>query len=123
MFVSPFRIAITSLGKKKTILELFVRFFDLCLFGSVCFLSLLLSGKAAACDCGTFWTFLLLCFYYFSHCLSLHVCTGDIFFISDSRLAILFGKKLSVWLSALVLVPLLQVRPSFPLMSWTEGVR
>ena len=36
------------------------------------------------------------------------------------------GRKLSFWLSAcnvLIVVPLLYVRPSFPLVSWTEGVR
>ena len=34
--------------------------------------------------------------------------------------------KLSFWLSAcgiLIVVPLLQERPSFPCVSWTEGVR
>ena len=40
----------------------------------------------------------LLLFYYICHCMSLHVCLGEIF-ILDSRLAIL-GKKLSFWLSA-----------------------
>ena len=36
------------------------------------------------------------------------------------------GKKLSFWLSActvLIVVPLLKVRHSFPLVSWTEGIR
>ena len=36
-----------------------VRLFDLRLFGFVCFLFLLVSGRDAACDCGTLWTFLL----------------------------------------------------------------
>ena len=43
-----------------------------------------------------------------------------IFFILDSRLAI-FGQKLSFWFSAcsvLIVVPLLSVRPSFPLVYW-----
>ena len=48
--------------------------------------------------------------YYFCHCVSLHVCPGEIF-ILYSRLAIFFGgKKLSFWLtacSALIVVPLL----------------
>ena len=38
---------------------LFVRLFDLCLFGFVGFLFLLGSGKAAVCDSGTPRTFLL----------------------------------------------------------------
>ena len=42
---SHFSIAITSLGGKKLILVLFVRLFDLCLFGFVGFLFLLVSGK------------------------------------------------------------------------------
>ena len=44
-FFSPFSIAITSLGEERLILVLFVRLFDLCLFGSVGFLFLLGSGK------------------------------------------------------------------------------
>ena len=56
---STFSIAITSLGKRELILVLFVRLFDLCLFGFVGFLFLLMSRKAAVCDCGTPWTFLL----------------------------------------------------------------
>ena len=43
-FFSPFSIAIT-LGKRELILMLFVRLFDLCLFGFVGFLFLLVSGK------------------------------------------------------------------------------
>ena len=38
---------------------LFVRLFDLRLFGFVCFLFLLVSWKGWVCDCGTPWTFLL----------------------------------------------------------------
>ena len=41
---STFSIAITSLGEER-ILVLFVRLFDLCLFGFVGFLFLLVSGK------------------------------------------------------------------------------
>ena len=44
VFFSPFSIAITSLGG-ELILVLFVRLFDLCLFGLVNFLFLLVSGK------------------------------------------------------------------------------
>ena len=48
VFFSPFSIAITSLGEERanrSILVLFVRLFGLCLFGFVCFLFLLGSGK------------------------------------------------------------------------------
>ena len=45
-FLKAFSIAITSLGEEpELILELFVRLFDLRLFGFVCFLFLLVSGK------------------------------------------------------------------------------
>ena len=45
VFFSPFSIAITSLGEERElILVLFVRLFDLCLFGFVGFLFLLISG-------------------------------------------------------------------------------
>ena len=43
---SPFSIAIPRLGKRELILVLFVRLFDLRLFGFVCFLFLLVSGKS-----------------------------------------------------------------------------
>ena len=72
VFFSPFSIAITSLGKRELILlrlprlgkrelilVLFVRLFDLCLFGFVGFLFLL-----GYCDCGTLWTFLLPFFFF-----------------------------------------------------------
>ena len=36
------------LGKRELILVLFVRLFDLCLFGFVCFLFLLVSGKGCS---------------------------------------------------------------------------
>ena len=41
-------LRLPRLGKREQILVLFVRLFDLCLFGFVCFLFLLMSGK----DCG-----------------------------------------------------------------------
>ena len=44
-FFSPFSIAITSLGEERANLSVFVRLFDLRLFGFVCFLFLLVSGK------------------------------------------------------------------------------
>ena len=62
MFFSPLSIVFTSLveesflalrlprlGKRELILVLFVCLFDLCVFGFVCFLFLLVSGKG----CGT----------------------------------------------------------------------
>ena len=46
VFFSPFSIAITSLGEERElILVLFVRLFDLCLFGFVDFLFLFVYGK------------------------------------------------------------------------------
>ena len=48
VFFSPFSIVITLLGERELILVLFVRLFDLCLFGFVGFLFLLGSGKG--CD-------------------------------------------------------------------------
>ena len=45
--------------ERELILVLFVCLFDLRLFGFVCFLCLLFLGRAAACDFGTLWTFLL----------------------------------------------------------------
>ena len=45
VFFSPFSIVITSLGEQRVNLVLFVRLFDLRLFGFVCFLFLLVSGK------------------------------------------------------------------------------
>ena len=79
-------LRLPHLGKRELILVLFVRLFDFCLFGFVCFflvsgkgcglsfsyvcsicacldLSVFSSfwclGRAAICDCGTPWTFLL----------------------------------------------------------------
>ena len=45
VFFSPLSIAITSLGEERVNLSVFVRLFDLRLFGFVCFLFLLASGK------------------------------------------------------------------------------
>ena len=52
-------LRLPRLGKRELILVLFVRLFGLCLFRFVGFLFLLGSGRAAVCDCGTPWTFLL----------------------------------------------------------------
>ena len=57
--LSPFSIAITSLGEERANLSAFRTFVRFCLFRFVGFLFLLGSGKAAVCDCGTHWTFLL----------------------------------------------------------------
>ena len=51
-------LRLPRLGKRELILVLFVRLFDLCLFGFVGFLLLLVSGKGCG-DWGTPWTFLL----------------------------------------------------------------
>ena len=52
-------LRLPRLGKSELILVLFVRLFDVCLFGFVGFLFHLGSVKAAVYDCGTPWTFLL----------------------------------------------------------------
>ena len=52
-------LRLPRLGKRELILVLFVRLFDLCLFGFVGFLFLWGLGRAAVCDCGHPWTFLL----------------------------------------------------------------
>ena len=46
VFFSPFSIAITSLGEESANLSVFVRLFDLRLFGFVCFLFLFVFGKS-----------------------------------------------------------------------------
>ena len=56
VFFSPFSIAITSLGEERAILSSFRTF--VCLDLSVSSSSWGL-GRAAVCDCGTPWTFLL----------------------------------------------------------------
>ena len=58
-------LGLPLLGKRKLILVLFVRLFDLCLFGFVGFLFSWCLGRAAFCDCGTPWTFLLVFFFFF----------------------------------------------------------
>ena len=56
-------LRLPRLEKRELILVLFVRLFDLCLFGFVGFLFLLVSGKGCGLYfCGTLWTFLLLFF-------------------------------------------------------------
>ena len=52
-------LRLPRLGKRELILVLFVRLFGLCLFRFVGFLFLLGLGRAAVCDCGTPWIFLL----------------------------------------------------------------
>ena len=51
-------LRLPRLGKRMLILVLSVRLFDLCLFGFVGYLFLLVSGRAAVCDLGTPLTFL-----------------------------------------------------------------
>ena len=57
-------LRLPRLGKRELILVLFVRLFDLRLFGFVCFLFLLVYGRGWVCGCGTPWTFLLPSFGY-----------------------------------------------------------
>ena len=45
VFFSPLALRLPRFGKRELILVLFVRLFDLCLFGFVSFLFLLVSGK------------------------------------------------------------------------------
>ena len=53
-------LRLPRLGKRELILVLFVRLFGLCLFRFVGFLFFSWGlGRAAVCDCGTPWTFLL----------------------------------------------------------------
>ena len=52
-------LQLPRLGKKELILVIFVRLLNLYLFGFFGFLFLLCLGRAAVCDCGTPWTFLL----------------------------------------------------------------
>ena len=55
-FFSLLALRLLRLGKRELVLVLFVRLFDLCLFGFVCFLFLLVSGIGCGCDYGTPWT-------------------------------------------------------------------
>ena len=52
-------LRLPRLGKRELILVLSVRLFDLCLFGLLVSSSSWCLGRAAVCDCGTPWTFLL----------------------------------------------------------------
>ena len=60
VFYSPFSIAITSLGEERANLSAFRTFVRFVLVW-ICRFPLLLGGlgRAAVCDCGTPWTFLL----------------------------------------------------------------
>ena len=75
-------LRLLRLGKRELILVLSVRLFDLCLFGFVGFLFLLVSGNG----CGL-WTFLLPFFFFF-----LCVC---VFFAFVSRM--FFPRSLTKW--------------------------
>ena len=72
VFFGPFSIAITSLGDERANLSAFRTFvrFVLVLDLSVSSSSWDL-GRAAVCDCGTLWTFLLPFFYYQMLCLKI----------------------------------------------------
>ena len=58
-FIVLLALRLPRLGKRELVLVLFIRLFNLCLFGLVGFLFLLVSGRGCDCDCGTLWTFLL----------------------------------------------------------------
>ena len=58
-------LRLPRLGKRELILVLFVRLFDLCLFGFICFSFSWCLGRAAVCDCGTPWTFFFFFFFFF----------------------------------------------------------
>ena len=60
-----FFLRLPRLGKRELILVLFVRLFDLRMFGFVCSSSSCCLGRVAVCDCGTPWTFLLPFFFFF----------------------------------------------------------
>ena len=62
-------LRLPRLWERELILVVFVCLFDLRLFCFVCFLFLLVSGKAVACDCGTPWTFLLPFYRFVVRCL------------------------------------------------------
>ena len=73
VFFSPFSIAITSLGEERANISAFR---TLVRFALVWFLSVSSSswclGRAAVCDCGTPWTFLLPFFFFFFFFLQLY---------------------------------------------------
>ena len=52
-------LRLPRLGKRELILVLFVRLIELCLFDLSVSSSSWCLGRAAVCDCGTLWTFLL----------------------------------------------------------------
>ena len=58
-FSVPLALRLPRLGRRELILVLFLRLFDLCLFGLSVSSSSWYLGRAAVCNCGTPWTFLL----------------------------------------------------------------
>ena len=65
VFFSPFSIAITSLGEERANLSAFRTFVRLVLVWTAGFLFSWGLGRAAFCDCGIPWTFLLPFFFFF----------------------------------------------------------
>ena len=59
VFFSPFSIAITSLEEERTNLSAFRTFVRYVVVWFCVFSSSLCLGRAAVCDCGVSWTFLL----------------------------------------------------------------
>ena len=62
---SPFSIAITSLGEERANLGAFRTFVSCACLGLSVSSSSWGLGRAAVCDCGTPWTFLLLSYFFF----------------------------------------------------------
>ena len=76
VFFSPFSIAITSLGEERANLSAFRTFVRFVLVSS----SSWGLGRAAVCDCGTPWTFLLTFFYHTHLTTSPDLAPYDFFF-------------------------------------------
>ena len=127
-------LRLPRLGKRELILVLFVRLFDLCCLDLSVSSSSWRLGRAAVCDCGTFWTFPLLfytlwCFVVYSTrrfvvCLTL--CYFVLVFFSPFNIAIIsLGEEranLSVFRTFERFVLVWICRFPLPLDVW-EGLR
>ena len=85
-------LRLPRLGKRELVLVLFVRLIDLRLFGFVCFLFHFVSGKAAVCDCGIPWTFLLPFFLTTGTSLLFRLCVRFFFFVCSRDVALVGWK-------------------------------
>ena len=75
-FFSPLSITITSLGKERAKLSAFCTFVRFALLKFCVSSSSWCMGRAAACDCGTPWTFYLTFLYAFKACNSVRINFG-----------------------------------------------